>query len=120
MNLFQTLAQTNSLFAVQSLSSNEQNINPLYGFKKNIVGLMANCLHENFSAQELLRKEGGLVALLNCTRIDMNNPFLPEYAIFAIRNAMKNNEQNQQFIANLQQQKMIVDEEIMAKIRRKL
>ena len=84
----QTLAKSNpnSIFAVQSGNSSNKSDSPIFGFKRNIIGLIANSLFKNFDAQEYLRESGGLIALLDCTRIDKNNPFIMQWCIFAIRN----------------------------------
>ncbi|OTF80054.1 ataxin-10-like protein [Euroglyphus maynei] len=89
----------------------------VFGFKRNVVGLIANYLHENPQAQEQLRTSGRFVALLDSAKIDRNNPFILQWTIFAIRNALNNNTANQQFIRNLQKQGEIVDDELLDKIK---
>ena len=61
--------------------------NPAYGFKRDIIGLIANIIHRNPEAQEHLRTSEGLAALLDCAKIDARNPFILQWSICAIRNA---------------------------------
>uniref|UniRef100_A0A834R3E2 Ataxin-10 n=1 Tax=Sarcoptes scabiei TaxID=52283 RepID=A0A834R3E2_SARSC len=110
-----------SIFAVKSrlddLDESMNGINPVFGFKRDIIGLIANCLHKNREGQDYLRESGALYALLECTRIDQNNPFIQQWCIFALRNALEANESNQKFVQNLQEQKMIYDEKLLDRIR---
>ncbi|KPL99169.1 ataxin-10-like protein [Sarcoptes scabiei] len=110
-----------SIFAVKSrlddLDESMNGINPVFGFKRDIIGLIANCLHKNREGQDYLRESGALYALLECTRIDQNNPFIQQWCIFALRNALEANESNQKFVQNLQEQKIIYDEKLLDRIR---
>lgn len=107
-----------SIFFTQDLRSTNNNNKcfaeneSVFGFKRNIIGLIANYLHENLEAQEQLRISGRFIALLDSAKIDRNNPFILQWTIFAIRNALKNNPANQQFIENLQKQGEIFDDKI--------
>ena len=84
--------------------------NPAYGFKRDIIGLIANIIHKNPEAQEYLRTSEGLAALLDCAKIDARNPFIMQWSIFAIRNALESNQANQQYVAQLNQQGILKDE----------
>lgn len=57
------------------------------GFKTEHVRLIANLAFENPSvAAEIVKCDGLLLKILNCTRIDEENPGMVEWAEFAIRN----------------------------------
>lgn len=121
--MLQILAKSNpnSIFGVRGQLKNldakeDEETNPVYGFKRNIIGLIANLLYKNVSAQEYLRKSDGLAALLDCAKIDNRNPFIMQWAIFAIRNALQDNQQNQQLVAQLRKQG-IVEENVIDNIR---
>lgn len=100
--------ETNPYFRVQGrladMSSEDVSSNPFFGFKRNIVGLIGNLVYANAGNQRYLRESDGLALLLDCTRIDANNPFIMQQAIFAIRNALKNNLENQAFVQEIRQQ----------------
>ena len=53
---------------------------------------------------------GGLVAVLNSTRIDDLNPLQREWAILALRNLTRGNEENQQFLLSLRAEEVVQDE----------
>lgn len=84
--------------------------NPAYGFKRDIIGLIANITYRNTRAQDYLRTSDGLAALLDCAKIDARNPFILQWSIFAIRNALESNLANQQFIAQMNQQGIVKDD----------
>ncbi|KAH7642537.1 ataxin-10-like protein [Dermatophagoides farinae] len=124
LSCFHTMSNDpESIFYTQDLRTSGQQKSslvenqPIFGFKRNIIGLIANCLHENFHAQTQLRTSGRFIALLNSTKIDRNNPFILQWTIFAIRNALKDNIANQEFVRNLQKQTEIFDNEIFDKIK---
>ncbi|GAA5907137.1 Ctr86p [Sporobolomyces salmoneus] len=54
--------------------------------------------------QDLIRESGGLGLLLGLCQIDGRNPTLREHALFAIRNALKNNLKNQEYIEGMKPQ----------------
>jgi len=108
-------ANPNSLFAprerLKDFNQEEIEIsNPAYGFKRDIIGLIANVIYRNTWAQDYLRTSDGLAALLDCTKIDARNPFILQWSIFAIRNALEDNHPNQQFIAQMNKQGIVNDE----------
>lgn len=123
LSCFHTMSNDpESIFYTQDLRTSGQQKSlvenqAIFGFKRNIIGLIANCLHENFHAQTQLRTSGRFIALLNSTKIDRNNPFILQWTIFAIRNALKDNITNQEFVRNLQKQTEIFDNEIFDKIK---
>lgn len=117
----QVLAKTpNSPFEVRGQLSDTNNCgdvdSPIYGFKRNIIGLIASIIYGNKSGQDILRESEGLAALLDCAKIDDRNPFILQWSIFAIRNALHGNEKNQHFISQLQKQG-IVDDNLVNKVQ---
>lgn len=106
----------NSVFGVQSqlkdveLDEKGDVPNPLFGFKRNVIGIIANILYRNSTAQNYLRDSEGLVALLDCAKIDNRNPFILQWSIFALRNALENNSANQELVSQLKMTKIVKDE----------
>ncbi|CAG8712827.1 11552_t:CDS:2, partial [Scutellospora calospora] len=49
-----------------------------------------------------VRKLGGIPLVLNQCNIDDNNPYIREYAIFALRNLLINNSENQKLVKELE------------------
>ena len=88
----------------------EEFLNPVFGFRRNLIGLIGNLVYENKPAQDYLRESEGLAALLDCAKIDERNPFILQWSIFAIRNSLQKNEQNQNFIIQLKKQGNVSNE----------
>uniref|UniRef100_A0A672H4S1 Ataxin 10 n=1 Tax=Salarias fasciatus TaxID=181472 RepID=A0A672H4S1_SALFA len=49
-----------------------------------------------------VRELEGIPLILDNCNIDSNNPFISQWAIFAIRNLLENNVQNQELVASLE------------------
>ena len=77
---------------------------PSFGFKKNLIQLIANLLYKNKLFQDLIRDKEGINPLLNATVIDNQNPYIIQWAIFAIRNLCEENLQNQEYIKKIEKQ----------------
>lgn len=88
----------------------ESSCNPAYGFKRDIIGLIANIICHNRQAQDYLRTSDGLAALLDCAKIDARNPFILQWSIFAIHNALECNDDNQRYIAQMKNQGVLQDD----------
>jgi len=72
-----------------------------FGFKRDLIRVIANLCH-NSTANKILIKELEIMPnLLNCTKFDPENPFLREWAIFAIRNSCENFPENQKILAEM-------------------
>ncbi|GAA5955880.1 hypothetical protein JCM21900_003860 [Sporobolomyces salmonicolor] len=59
---------------------------------------------ETKRAQARVRESGGLALLLGMCQIDERNPTLREHALFAIRNVLKGNQENQEFVEGIKPQ----------------
>ncbi|GAA5909579.1 hypothetical protein JCM5296_003879 [Sporobolomyces johnsonii] len=59
---------------------------------------------ETKRAQARVRTSGGLAMLLGMCQIDERNPTLREHALFAIRNVLKGNQENQDFVEGIKPQ----------------
>mmetsp|Transcript_6907 Transcript_6907/g.7892 ORF Transcript_6907/g.7892 Transcript_6907/m.7892 type:complete len:528 (+) Transcript_6907:92-1675(+) len=77
---------------------------PYHGYKSELVRIVANACHLRKVNQDFVRTSGGLITILNCCNLDENNPYIREWAIFAIRNLTEDNEENQKVIAELRLQ----------------
>lgn len=74
------------------------------GFKAHLVRLIANLCYRNKDNQDKIYELDGIPLILDNCSIDDNNPFLNQWAFYAIRNLTKDNERNQGVIANLERQ----------------
>ncbi|CAG8533230.1 10215_t:CDS:10 [Ambispora leptoticha] len=74
-----------------------------YLFKNGILTscIVSNLAYENRIVQDKVRKLGGIQLILNQCNIDDNNPFLREQSIFAIRNLLYQNSENQKLVGEL-------------------
>ncbi|XP_040201723.1 ataxin-10 isoform X1 [Rana temporaria] len=74
------------------------------GFKAHLVRLIANLCYRNKDNQDKIYELDGIPLILDNCSIDDNNPFLNQWAFYAIRNLTEHNERNQGLIANLERQ----------------
>lgn len=77
---------------------------PYEGFRRDIVSVIANCLHRRKRAQDEVRERSGIFLLMQQCVVDDGNPFLREWGLLAIRNLLEGNAENQREVSELQLQ----------------
>ncbi|XP_020495184.1 ataxin-10 [Labrus bergylta] len=97
-NIFSS-AQNFSSFSGDGDSSPES---PVISFKAHLVRLIGNLCHSNPNNQNKVRELEGIPLILDNCNIDSNNPFISQWAIFAIRNLLEHNVANQELVAALE------------------
>ncbi|KAK2858866.1 hypothetical protein Q5P01_003486 [Channa striata] len=97
-NVF-SAAQNFSSFSVDGDSSCHS---PVISFKAHLIRLIGNLCHCNSNNQSKVREIEGIPLILDNCNIDSNNPFISQWAIFAIRNLLEHNTQNQELVAALE------------------
>ncbi|XP_073336320.1 ataxin-10 [Pagrus major] len=75
---------------------------PVISFKAHLIRLIGNLCHNNTNNQNKVRELEGIPLILDNCNIDSNNPFISQWAIFAIRNLLEHNTQNQELVASLE------------------
>ncbi|XP_068611454.1 ataxin-10 [Brachionichthys hirsutus] len=95
-NVF-SAAQDFSSFGEDSSSDS-----PVVSFKAHLIRLIGNLCHGNAGNQDKVRELEGLALILDNCNIDSNNPFIGQWAVFAIRNLLEHNQQNQRLVAALE------------------
>ncbi|XP_034434494.1 ataxin-10 [Hippoglossus hippoglossus] len=97
-------ASKNMFSAAQNFSSlgGDGDSSPVIGFKAHLIRLIGNLCYSNTNNQNKVRELEGLPLILDNSNIDSNNPFISQWAIFAIRNLLENNVQNQELVAELE------------------
>ncbi|XP_041833523.1 ataxin-10 [Melanotaenia boesemani] len=98
-NIFST-AQNFSSFSGDGDPSSHS---PVISFKAHLIRLIGNLCHSNPNNQNKVRELEGIPLILDNCNIDSNNPFINQWAIFAIRNLLEHNRQNQELVAALEQ-----------------
>ncbi|KAN0034372.1 hypothetical protein ACTFIV_000878 [Dictyostelium citrinum] len=71
------------------------------GFKIELIRILGNLSYKNRSNQDEIRELGGIEIILNHCRFDVNNPYIKEWSVFAIRNLCEDNIENQNLIESL-------------------
>lgn len=85
------------------VTGTEQNDHhPMFNFKRNLVKMIANMAYENRLIQDKVREYDGITTVLNCSNIDHRNPYLMQWAIFAVRAICNGNVENQTLISGLE------------------
>ncbi|XP_037784020.1 ataxin-10-like [Penaeus monodon] len=74
---------------------------PAFGFKCDLIRLIASLVYRHRANQDQVREIEGLLLLLECTQFDARNPLIKEASIFALRNLLEGNQENQEVIQAL-------------------
>lgn len=79
---------------------------PYKGFRRDLVAVIGNCAYHRKQVQDEVRHQNGIELLLQQCIIDRDNPFLylKEWAIWAVRNLLEGNAENQRLVAELELQ----------------
>uniref|UniRef100_A0A2P2PJR4 Ataxin-related family protein n=1 Tax=Rhizophora mucronata TaxID=61149 RepID=A0A2P2PJR4_RHIMU len=75
---------------------------PYKGFRRDIVAVIGNCAYRRKHVQDEIRKMNWIFLLLQQCVTDEDNPFLREWGIWAVRNILEGNTENQQIVAELE------------------
>ncbi|XP_074621854.1 ataxin-10-like [Acropora palmata] len=76
-------------------------ISPSHGFQRDLVRVIGNMCYQHFPNQEKVRELHGIPLLLDHCNVDDHNPYICQWAIFAIRNVLENNKANQDIVASI-------------------
>ncbi|KAG9491269.1 hypothetical protein GDO78_006573 [Eleutherodactylus coqui] len=97
--------QSKNVFtSTHSMSLGSDLTHAAVGFKAHLIRLIANLCYKNKENQDKIYQLDGIPLILDNCSIDDNNPFLNQWAIYAIRNLTEHNEKNQELIAGMQHQ----------------
>nr|XP_048680659.1 ataxin-10 isoform X2 [Caretta caretta] len=97
--------QTTNIFtATHSLTGEGEISHPAVGFKSHLIRLIGNLCYKNKENQDKVYRLDGIPLILDNCSIDDNNPFVNQWAVYAIRNLTEQNERNQEVIAQMEQQ----------------
>ncbi|XP_052433769.1 ataxin-10-like [Carassius gibelio] len=77
---------------------------PVLSFKAHLIRLIGNLCHGHAVNQDKVRELDGIALILDNCSIDSNNPFISQWAVFAIRNILEHNLENQKLIQGLRRQ----------------
>lgn len=72
-----------------------------FWFKSDLIRLIANMCYNHQEHQNLMRTENIIPILLECCSFDAKNPLMREWSLFALRNILEGNLDNQDFVANI-------------------
>ncbi|KAI3366847.1 hypothetical protein L3Q82_009495, partial [Scortum barcoo] len=100
-------ASKNIFSATQNFSSfsgdrDSSSHSPVVSFKAHLIRLIGNLCHSHTNNQNKVRELEGIPLILDNCNIDSNNPFISQWSIFAIRNLLEHNAQNQELVAALE------------------
>ncbi|XP_054718905.1 ataxin-10-like [Uloborus diversus] len=97
-NAFSSISNLN---ACDQFSKEDIEAHPSFCFKKNLIRLIGNLCYGCRENQDLVRKLDGIPLLLDCSNLDIRNPFIMQWCILAIRNVLENNQENQAVLAGM-------------------
>ncbi|KAG9122415.1 hypothetical protein FRC07_001211 [Ceratobasidium sp. 392] len=91
---------------VLSTSSPNELVSPdVSGFqfvKRDLVRLLGIIVHDDKSIQDRIRERGGVQVVLGLCAVDDRNPYIREHALFALRNLLYKNNENQDVVRELE------------------
>jgi ataxin-10 len=79
-----------------------QHQQPYAGYRADVVAVLSNMLLGGREVQDALMSAGGIEVLLNNCNLDESAPMAREWALWGIRNACKDNEGVQGYVAQFQ------------------
>ncbi|KAJ8411171.1 hypothetical protein AAFF_G00171770 [Aldrovandia affinis] len=82
---------------------------PAISFKAHLIRLIGNLSHAHTDNQNKVREMDGLPLILDNCSIDSNNPFISQWAIFAIRILLEHNQENQEVVRALERRGVAED-----------
>ncbi|XP_068702256.1 ataxin-10-like isoform X2 [Montipora foliosa] len=74
---------------------------PSQGFQRDLVRVIGNMCYRHRPNQDTVRELDGISLLLDHCNVDDQNPYICQWAIFAIRNILENNKANQDIVASI-------------------
>ena len=72
-----------------------------YMVMTDILQAIGNLVHDCPLAQDEIRECNGIPVILDCCKMDIDQPIMRERALFAVRNLLHLNPENQALIASL-------------------
>lgn len=81
-----------------------------FEFKVDLVRIIGNLAFRNRSCQDRVRELNAIPLMLQQCNLDFKNPFLREWALFAVRNLCEQNSENQAVIASMKLQSVRGDD----------
>lgn len=75
---------------------------PAYGFKCDLIRLIASLVYRHKINQDQVREMNGVTLVLESSQFDARNPGIKEVSIFAVRNLLEGNLANQQIVKDLE------------------
>ncbi|KAF7056049.1 hypothetical protein CFC21_063504 [Triticum aestivum] len=85
---------------------------PYNGYRRDLVAVIANCLHGRKQVQDEVRQLNGIMLLLQQCVIDEGNAYLREWGLLAVKYLLEENEENQKEVSELQMQEPILTPEV--------
>ncbi|KAI4375726.1 hypothetical protein MLD38_013558 [Melastoma candidum] len=83
-------------------SGGELKLCPYRGFRRDIVAVIGNCAYGRKIVQDEVRQKNGLLLMLQQCVSDESNPFLREWGIWAMKNLLEGNEENENAVRDLE------------------
>ncbi|XP_014793870.1 PREDICTED: ataxin-10 isoform X1 [Calidris pugnax] len=93
----------NIFTATHAMTGQEEISHPAVGFKSHLIRLIGNLCYKNKENQDKVYELDGISLILDNCSIDDNNPFVNQWAVYAIRNLTEQNERNQELIAQMEE-----------------
>uniref|UniRef100_A0A915J7H2 Ataxin-10 domain-containing protein n=1 Tax=Romanomermis culicivorax TaxID=13658 RepID=A0A915J7H2_ROMCU len=103
---------------ISEISGNLSAKRLFHGLKQNLVNLIANISYKCPKIQHKGFELEAIYLILDCTKLDPNNPFLTQWAILAIRNLLENCAENQTLVNQMKANSIAdgLDEEFFQKL----
>ncbi|XP_068514025.1 ataxin-10 isoform X2 [Anas acuta] len=105
----------NIFTATHAMTGQEEISHPAVGFKSHLIRLIGNLCYKSKENQDKVYELDGIPLILDNCSIDDNNPFVNQWAVYAIRNLTEQNERNQELIARMEE-KGLADNSVLERM----
>ncbi|XP_077241222.1 uncharacterized protein LOC143881815 [Tasmannia lanceolata] len=112
LGLLSELEPPETIRKSRAQEENQGKVCPYKGYRSDIVAVIGNCTFRRKHVQDEIRSQKGILLLLQQCVVDGDNPFLREWGIWAVRNLLEGNVENQQEVAELELQGSVDTPEI--------
>jgi len=97
-------SQISKMSEIDKMDKTQLQNNPSFGFKANLIKLIANLVWENEQNKSLVGELDGVALILDCSRLDARNPFITQWVVVAMKALCAEHRDNQAVLAGLRRQ----------------
>ncbi|KAL6012308.1 hypothetical protein ACLOJK_002788 [Asimina triloba] len=102
LHLLRELEPPEILRKSRGQEENQGKVCPYIGYRSDIVAIIGNCTFQRKRVQDEIRRQNGILLLMQQCVVDKDNPYLREWGIWAVRNLLEGNMENQREVSEME------------------